>query len=156
MLAKAANSRDDLSCHPNPLQEAIESTLHAARLYDDQMERVRELGVKAAENKEAKQKPEIALFKINSKVPPDLLKESSPRGDYLRALFHLLYMPICVPHSQVIAPAGIGKTRECAQGLELFAGCTIYYFVPTHDLARQLANTLQKAGFSAVHPVYGG
>ena len=40
MLPEAANSQGDLSCQPNSLQGAIESTLQEARLHADQMEGV--------------------------------------------------------------------------------------------------------------------
>ena len=84
-----------------------------------------------------------------------MLKEAGPRGDYLRAIFHLLYQPIRAPYALIIAPAGIGKTRACAQGLQRLAGRTVYYFVPNHELARQLVVDLKKAGLNAVQQVLG-
>ena len=155
MLPEATNSQGDPSCHPNSLRGAIESTLQEARLHADQMERVRELGVEAVANKKAEREAGAALFKIYSRFSPELLKESGPRGDYLRALFHLLYMPVRAPRAQIIAPAGMGKTRELITALTELAGLTVYITVPNHSLVDQLVVDIEKTGLSQVYPIRG-
>ena len=155
MLPEAAISQDDPSSHLNSLQRAIESTLRAARRSADQTERGRKLRVEDAANKEAERKSGAPLFKIPSRISSEMLKESGPLGDYLRALFHLLFLPIRPPRAEIVAPAGMGKTRECVTQLRLLAGRRVYYFVPTHDLVQQLVSDLQEAGYCGVHPVQG-
>ena len=147
MLPEAANSQDGLSCHPNSLQRAIESTLRAVRLHANQMERVRELRVEDTANKEAERKAGAPLFKTPSPITSEMLKEPGPRGDYLRAFFHPLFLPISPPRAQIVAPAGMGKTRECVTQVSLLAGRAVYCFVPTHDLVQQEVSALQEAGY---------
>jgi len=147
--------RKDLFYNPGSLQPVIESALGVARRHADQMARVRELEAKAAANQEAERETGKPLFKTPSPIPPEMLKEPGPRGDYFRATFHLLYQPVRAPYALIIAPAGIGKTRACAQGLRQLAGRTVYYFVPNHNLARQMVKDLQRAGLSDVHQVFG-
>ena len=72
------------------------------------MERVRKLRVEDTANKEAERKAGAPLFKIPSRISSEMLKESGPFGDYLRAIFHLLFLPIRAQHAQIIAPAGMG------------------------------------------------
>ncbi len=155
MLPVAASTPDDSSGQPTPLQAAIQSALRAVLKHDEQMQRVHELESKARAQKEAEQEAGKALFNIRSPFPPELLQERSPRGDYLRAQFHLLFMPIVTPVSQTKAPAGMGKTRVCVTRVSLLAGCTVNYFVPTHYLVQQLVSDLQAAGYRCVHPVLG-
>ncbi len=155
MLPVAASAPDDPPCQPTLLQSAIQSSLRAVLKHDEQMRRFHELESEARAQKEAEQKAGKALFNVPSTFPPELLHERSRRGDYLRAQFHLLFMPIRPPRDQIIAPAGIGKTREFVTQLRLLTGYTVCCFVPTHDLVQELVPDFQAAGYRCVHPVLG-
>ena len=110
MLPVAASTPDDPPCQLTPLQSAIQSPLRAAQQHAKQMRRVDELKAKSQADREIEKETGKALFNVRSPFSPELLKERSPRGDYLRAIFHLLFMPIVTPVSQTSAPAGMGKT----------------------------------------------
>ncbi len=95
----ATSIPDDPSGEPTSLQSAIQSGLRAAQHHAKQMQRVKQLEAKSQADREIEKETGKALFNVRSPFSPELLKERSPRGDYLRAIFHLLFMPIVTPHA---------------------------------------------------------
>ena len=140
------NKQDDSRSEPTPLQSAIRSDLDAASWHADQVHYVQKLEAEALEDRKAEEEAGKRLFDIPSPHPEGLLREDSPRGNYLRRIFRYLYMPIVTPMSLMIAPAGMGKTRECEQELKRMAGKVVYYYALTHELVNEVVAALELAG----------
>ncbi|MDX1400326.1 MAG: hypothetical protein R3245_00245 [Kiloniellales bacterium] len=139
----------------SPLQAAIQSELDTASWHANQVHHARDLKTQAEADREAEKKLGRRLFDIPSPIPQEWFREDSPRGNYLRRIFHMLQLPVVTPMSQITAAAGMGKTRECLQELRRLAGKVVYYYAPTHDLVNQVAEDLSAAGYTDVHPVRG-
>ncbi len=155
MRPKAARMPGGSPCQPTRLQAAIQSALRLVPDHVNQTRHSRELEAQNNATKEAERKAGKPLFDIPSPYSWELLHESSPWGDYLRAKFYLLAMPVSPPRAQIIAPAGIGKTRELIRALPSLADLTVHITVPKHSLVDQLVNDIEEPGLTDVHPVRG-
>ena len=94
MLPVATSTPNDPPDWLTLLPAAIRSALRAVLKHCEQLRRVDKFKAKLTAYRETEKETGKALFIIPSGFSSELLHERSPRGEYIRAHFHLVFMPM--------------------------------------------------------------
>ena len=94
MFPLPASIADAPACQLISLPEAIQTAISAVSRDAEQVRRSHELKTQAEAQKEAELESGKRLFNVRGPFSREELHEDGRRGEYLRARFHLLFMPV--------------------------------------------------------------